>query len=173
MVLIHVLKEFLFYSLLPEVMEAMGIFPVSHISWLVFSCWVVFNSLWPRGLQHARLPCPSLSPGVCSNSCALISCCHPTSSSSVTLFSYCPQSLPASGSFPMNWFFTSSEQSIGASASASVLQMSIKWGLIFFRIDWFDLLVVQGTLKSLLQPQFKSINSLAQFLQLYMTIWKT
>ena len=82
-------------------------------------------TLQPREL-HGSLPCPSLSPGVCSNSCALIWCCHPTSSSSVALFSYCPQSLPASGSFPMNWFFTSSEQSIGASASASVIPRNIQ-----------------------------------------------
>ena len=156
MVLIHVLKEFLFFSLLPEVMEAMGIFPVSHISWLVFSCWVVFDSLWPRGLQHARLPCPSLSPGVCSNSCALISCCHPTSSSSVTLFSYCPQSLPASGSFPMNWFFTSGGQGIAASASASVLPMNIQdW----FPLGWTGWISWQS--KGLSRVFSKSINSLA------------
>ena len=153
MVLIHVLKEFLFFSLLPEVMEAMGIFPVSHISWLVFSCWVVFDSLWPRGLQHARLPCPSLSPGVCSNSCALISCCHPTSSSSVTLFSYCPQSFPASGSFPMSQLFASSGQSIGAaSASASVLPVNIQ--------GWFPC-SPRYSQESSLAPQFESISSSA------------
>ena len=63
------------------------------------------DSLWPRGLQHARLPCPSLSPGVCSNSCPLSRWCHPTIS--VGPFSSCPQSFPASGSFPMSQFFPS------------------------------------------------------------------
>ena len=62
------------------------------------------NSLQPHGLQHARLPCPSLSPGVCSNSCLLSRLCHPTISTSVVHFS-CPQSFSASGSFPMSWLF--------------------------------------------------------------------
>ena len=70
------------------------------------------NSLWPRALQHARLPCPSPSPGVCSNSCPLSQWCHPSVSSSVAPFS-CPQSFPASGSFLMSWLFTSGAQSIG------------------------------------------------------------
>ena len=73
-----------------------------------------------------------------------------TISSSVSPFSSCPQSFPASGSFPMSWFFVSSGQSIGASASASVLLMNTQ-ELISFKIDWLDLLAVQGTLKSLLQ----------------------
>ena len=81
------------------------------------------NSLWPHGLQHARLPCSSLFPEVWSNSCPLSQWCHPTISSSVTPFS-CPQSLPASVSFPMSWLFASGSQSIGASASASVLPMN-------------------------------------------------
>ena len=90
---------------------------------------------------------------------------------SATPFSSFSRFFPSSESFPVqSQLFASGGQNIRALISASVLQMSIKWGLIFFRIDWFDLLVVQGTLKSLLQPQFKSINSLAQFLQLYMTI---
>ena len=84
------------------------------------------NSLWPHGLQHARFPCPSLSPRVCSNSCPLSRWCHPTISSSVAPFSSCPQSFPASGSFPVSQFFTSSGQSIGASASAAVLPMNIQ-----------------------------------------------
>ena len=75
------------------------------------------QSLRPHGLQCARLPCPSLSPGVCSNSCPLNQWSHPTVSSSVTHFSSCPQSFPASGSFPKSWLFRSGGQSIRASAS--------------------------------------------------------
>ena len=78
-------------------------------------------SLWPHGLQQARLPCPSLSPRVCSNSCALSQWCHPTISSSVVPFS-CLQSFPASGAFPVSYLFISGGQSIGA--SASVLPMN-------------------------------------------------
>ena len=111
--------------------------------------------LAPPGLQHARLPCPSLISRVCSNSCPLSWWCHPTISSSAAPFSFYLQSLPASGSFPMSCLFTSDSRSIGASASASVFSMSLfnqPWiGLISFRIDWFDLLTVQGTLRSLLQ----------------------
>ena len=105
------------------------------------------HSLQPHGLPHARLPCPSLSPRVCSNSCALSQWCHSTISSCVIPFS-CPQSFPASKSFsnelalcfrcPKYWNFSLSPSN----------QHS---GLISFRIDWFDLLAVQGSLKSLLQ----------------------
>ena len=105
------------------------------------------SSLWLHELQHARLPCPSLFPWVCSNSCPLSLWCHPIISSSFPPFFSCPQSFPASGSFPVRQLFVSGGQSIGA--SVSVLPMNIQ--LISFRIDWFDLLVVQGTLKSLLQ----------------------
>ena len=77
-------------------------------------------------LQDSRLPCLSPSPRVCSNSCPLSQLCHPTISSSVTLFSSCHQSFTASGSFPMSQFFTSGGQSIGASASAPVLPMNIQ-----------------------------------------------
>ena len=80
----------------------------------------------PHGLQHARLPCPSLSPGVCSNWHPLSRWCHPTISSSVTPFSSCPQSFPVTESFPRSWLFRSVGQSIGASASASVLPMNIQ-----------------------------------------------
>ena len=79
-----------------------------------------------NGLQHSRLPCPSLSPRACSNSCPLSRWWYPTISSSVALFSYCPQSFPASGSYPMSWFFILGGQSIGASASTSVLLMNIQ-----------------------------------------------
>ena len=93
---------------------------------LLFSCSVVSNSLQPHGLQHARLPCPSLFPGVCSNSSLLSQWCHPTITSSVTPFSSCPQSFPASGSFSSSWLFASGGQCIGTSASASVLPKNIQ-----------------------------------------------
>ena len=83
------------------------------------------------GLQHARLPCPSPTPGACSNSCPSRRWCHPTISSFVVPFSSCLQSFPASGSFPMSQFLASGGQSIGVSASASVLPMNIQ--------DWFPL----------------------------------
>ena len=84
-----------------------------------------------HGLQHKRLPCPSLSPGVCSNSCPLNLWCHPIISLSVAHFSFCLQSFTASGSFLKNWLFTSGGQSIGAFALASVLPMNIQ--------GWFPL----------------------------------
>ena len=87
---------------------------------------VLFNSLQTHGLQHVRLPCPSLSLRVCSNSCPLSRCCHLTVLFSVTPFFSCPQSFPASRSFPMRQLFTSSGQSIGASISASVLPMNFQ-----------------------------------------------
>ena len=95
---------------------------------MLFSHSVMSNSLWPHGLQHAGLPCPSLSSGVWSSSCSLSWWCHPTISSSLRPLSSCPQSFPASGSFLMSWLFASSGQSIGASASASILPMNIQDG---------------------------------------------
>ena len=89
-----------------------------------FSCSVMSNSLRPHELQYARPPCPSPTPGVYPNSCPLSRWCHPTISSSVIPFSSCPQSLPASGSFPISQLFAWGGQSIGASASASVLPMN-------------------------------------------------
>ena len=93
---------------------------------MLFSHSFVSDSLQPHGLQHTRLPCPSLSPRSCSNSCPLSRWCHPTSSSSVVPFSSCLQFSPASGSFLVSWLFTSDGQSIGVSASASVLPMNIQ-----------------------------------------------
>ena len=123
----------------------------------LFSCSVVSNSLWPHGLQHTRLPCPSLSPAVCSDSCPLSQWCYLTISSSAAPFCFCLQSFPASGSFPISQLFTSKYWSFRFSNSPSNEYLV----LISFRMDWFDLLAVQGTLKSFLQvPQFKSINSL-------------
>ena len=92
---------------------------------VLFSCSFVSNSLQPHGLQPTRLPCPSLSPTVCSDSCPLSQWCHSTMSFSVTLFSSCPQSFPPSGSFPMGWLLTSDGQSFGTSVSASDLPMNI------------------------------------------------
>ena len=105
------------------------------------------DSLRPHSLQHARLPCPSPTPGACSNSCPLSQWCHPTISSSVIPFYFCLQSFPASGSFQMSHFFASGGQSFSFSISPS----NEYSGLISFRMDWLDILVVQRTLKSLLQ----------------------
>ena len=105
------------------------------------------NSLWSYELQHTSPPCPSPSPGVCPSSCPLNRWCHPTISSSVTLFSFCLQSFPVSESFPMSQLFTSGGQSIGVSASVSVLPLST-WG-------WFPLGLTLPALKlklTLLQP---------------------
>ena len=96
---------------------------------LLFSCSVLSNLLQPHGLQHTRLPCPSPSPGACSDSCPLSWWCHPTCSSFVVPFSSCSQSFPSSGSFPESRVFASRGQSIGA--SASVLSMNIQ--------GWFPL----------------------------------
>ena len=96
-----------------------------------FNLSVMSDSLRPHWLQHARLPCPSPTPGAYSNSSPLSWWCHPTISSPVVLFSSCPQSFPASGFFPMSQFFTLGGQSIGVSASASVLPMNTQ--------DWFPL----------------------------------
>ena len=92
---------------------------------------IVSDSLWHHGLQHARPPCPSPIPRVYSNSCPLSWWCPPTISSSVIPFFSCPQSCPASGSFPMSQLFALGDQSIGVSPSTSVLPMNIQ--------DWFPL----------------------------------
>ena len=97
---------------------------------------VVSNSLWPQGPQHARPPCPSPTSGVYSNSSSLSRWCHPTISFSVIPFSSCLQFFPASGSFPMSQLFASGGQSIGVSASASVLPMNIQ--------DWSPLVRTGG-----------------------------
>ena len=121
---------------------------------LLFSHSVMSNSLWFHGLQHARLPCPSLFPRVCSNSYPGSRWCHPTISSSVAPFS-CPQSFLASGSFPMSQLFESGGHSIGASASASVLPMNIQ--------DWF--LFGLTSLTSLLSKGLSRVFSST-------TVWK-
>ena len=115
--------------------------------------------LQPHRLQHVRLPCPSPTPRVYSNSYPLSRWCHPTIPSSVVPFSSCPQSFPASGSFPMSQFFSSSGQSIGVSASASVLPMNTQdWS----PSEWTGWISLQSKgLSRSPTPQFKSINSLA------------
>ena len=114
----------------------------------MLSCSVMSDSLWAHGLLHTRLPCPSPTPGVYSNSCPWSQWCHPTISSSVSPFS-CLQSFPESGSFLMSWVFASGKPKYW-SFNFSINPSNEYSGLISFRMDWFDL-TVQGTLESLLQ----------------------
>ena len=116
------------------------------------------DSLPPHGLQHARLSCPSPSPRVCSNSCPLSKWCHPTISSFITPFSSCPQSFPASVSFPMNWLLAPGGQTNSCSNEYS--------GLISFRIDWLDLPAVQG-----LSRVFSTIVWKNQFFSTPPSLW--
>ena len=124
---------------------------------LQFSCSVMSNSLWVHRLQHTRLPCPSLTPRVCSNSYPLSQWCHPSISSSVAPFSFCPQSFPASGSFSVSRLFTSDGQRIGVLALPSVLLMNIQ--------GWFPLgltawsCCARDSQESSPAPQFESISS--------------
>ena len=129
-----------------------------------FSRSVMSDSLRPHGLQHTRLPRPSSTSGACSNSCPSSQWCHPTISHSVVPFSFCLQSFPASGAFPMSQLFTSGGQSIGVSASASVLPMNIK--------DWFPLrLTVLISLQSKgLSKVFSSTIIFADCIQL-LCLW--
>ena len=130
------------------------------ISSVQFSCSAMSDSLRPHGMQHARLPCPLPAPRVYSNSCPLSWWCHPTISSSIISISSHLQSFPASGSFPISQFLAWGGQSIGASASASVLPMNTQ--------NWFPLGLIglislspRDSQESYPAPQFKSINSLA------------
>ena len=119
------------------------IYSMEMILTVQFSCSVVSNSLQPHGLQHARLPCPSSTPGACSNACPSRWWCHPTILSPVIPFSSCLQSFPASGSFPCEsvlcirwpkyWSF-----------SFSISPSNEYSGLISFRMDWLDLLAAKG-----------------------------
>ena len=110
-----------------------------QLVFVVIQLLSVSDSLPPNGLQHPRLPCPSLSPRVCSNTCPSSRSCYPTISSSVVAFSSCLQSFPASGAFPVNWLFTSGGQSTGASGSASVLPMNIQGWFPLERTGWISL----------------------------------
>ena len=144
---------------------------------LLFSHSIVSESLWPHGLQQSRLPCPSPSPKVCLNSFPLSQWCYLTTSSSVVPFSSYPQSFPASGVFsnelalPVRW---------PKYWSFSISLFNAYSGLISFRIDWFDLLAVQGTLKSLLQHHSLKASVIqcsaffmVQLLHPYLTTGKT
>ena len=126
---------------------------------------VVSDSLWCHRLQNTRLPSPSPSLRVCPNSCPLNWWCHPITSSSVTFFSFCLQSFPASGSFPVSWLFVSGGQSIGVSASASFFPMNIQ--------GWFPLgltglisLQSKGLSRTSAAPCFKNIDFSALALRL-------
>ena len=141
-----------------------------------FSCAVVSDSLRPHEVQHARPPYPSSTPGVHPNPHPLSQCCHPTISSSVIPFFSCLLSFPASGSSQMCQLFASGGQNIGVSASTSVLPMNTQ----DFRMDWLGLLIVQGTLKSLLQHHSskatvlrRSAFFIVQLSHPYMTTGKT
>ena len=136
------------------------------------------DSLWPHGLQHASLPCPSPIPGACSNSCPSNQWCHSTISSSVISFSSGLQSFPASGSFLMTQSFASGGQSLGLQLQHHSFQWTFRTDS--FRTDWFDLLAAQGTLKNLLQHHGSKASILqcsaffiVQFSHPYMTTGKT
>ena len=143
-----------------------------------FSCSVMSDSLRPHGLQHARPPCLSPTPGAYSNSCPSSRWWHPTISSSVIPFFSCLQFFPASGSFQMSQFFASGPKYW--SSSFNISPSNEYSGLIFFRMDWLDLLAAQGTLKSLLQHHSSKASVLwhsaffiVQPSHPYMTIGKT
>ena len=145
---------------------------------MLFSHQAMSDSLRPRGLQHARPSCPSPSPGVCASSHPPNWWCHSTILSSVTLFSVCPQSFLASESFPVSQLFASGDQSIGASASESVLPVNIQG---WFPLGLTSLIFLQSRGFSRVAPatQFKSINSsvlsflYGQTVNRYMTTAKT
>ena len=150
--------------------------PHRSLSSVQFSRSVVSDSLWPHEFQHTRPPCPSPTPRVHSNSHPLSWWCHPAISSSVVPFSSCPQSLPASESFPMSQLFAWGGQSTGVSALASFFTKNTR----DFRTDWLHLLAVQGTLKSLLlhhssKPSIllSSAFFIVQLSHPYMTTGKT
>ena len=125
-----------------------------------FSCSVVSDSLRPHELQHTRLPCPSPTPGSYTNSCLLSGWCHPTISSFVIPLFSCPQSFPASGSFPMSQLFVWGGQSIGVSASTSNLPMNTQdWSPLGWT-GWISL-QPKGLSRAYSTSHFKSINSSA------------
>ena len=119
------------------------------------------NSLWSHGLQHVRLSCPSPFPGACSNSCPLSQWCHPAISFSVACFSSCSQFFPASGSFSMRQLFHQVAQVL----EFQLQHQSFQW---IFRIDWFDLLAVQRTLKSPLLQHQRSKASILRYSAFFM-----
>ena len=126
---------------------------------MLFSRPVLSDSLQPHGLQHTRPLCLSPPPGVCPNSCPLHHWCHPAISSSDALFSFCPQSFPVSGTFPVGWLFISGDQYTGASTSASVLPMSFQG---WFPLRLTGLICCPEDSQEFSPPsQFKGISSLA------------
>ena len=135
------------YQFFHEVPQIIYFFMFSSVQ---FSHSLMSDSLRPHGLLHARPPCPLPIPRVYPNPCPLSRWCHPIISSSVIPFSSCPRSFPASGSSQISQLFTSGGQSTGVSASMNSPSSEYP-GLISFRMDWSDILSVQGTLKSLLQ----------------------
>ena len=148
-----------------------------YVNSVQFSHSIVSNSLWPHESQHTRPPCPSPTPRVYQNPCPSSRWCHPAISSSVVPSSSCPQSFPALGSFQMSqlrirwpkyWSF-----------SFNISPSNEHLGLISFRVDWLDLLAVQGTLKSLLQHHRSKASNLwraalfmVQLPHPYMTYWQ-
>ena len=138
------------YSYVGNEWELQLIYAPYLLHLLLFSHSVMSDTLWSHGLQHTRLPCHSLSPGVCSNSCLLSWWYYLTISPSASPFSFCLQFFPASVSFPMSQVFPSGGQIIGASTSASVIPINI-W--CWFPLGLTDLisLLFQGALKNLLQ----------------------
>ena len=145
-----------------EYWSSAGWFPVSlyvGFNSVQFNCSVMSDSLWPHGLQHARPPCPSPTPGAYSNSCPLRQWCHPTVSSSVIPLSSLPQPFPASGSFQMSQFFTPGGQRIGVSASASVLPVNTQDWSPSGWTGWISC-SPRDSQESSPTPQFKRINSL-------------
>ena len=129
---------------------------------LVFTHQLCLILCEPMDCSTLGPPVPHHLP-VCPNSCPLLQWCHPAISSSDAVFSFCSQSFTALVAFPMSWLFTSDDQNTGASASASVLPMSIQV-LISFKTDWFDLLAVQGTLRHLLQQHSLKASILCYYL---------
>ena len=135
------------------------------------------NSLQPHGLRHSRLPCSSPIPGAFSNSCLSSRWCHPTNLIPVVPFSFSVQSFPAKGSFPVSHFFASGPQRIEFQLQHQSPQSIFR--MISFRIDWFEILAVQGTLKSLLHYHgskasiiWCSAFFMVQLSHLYMTTGK-
>ena len=133
---------------------------VSEVIQFQFSLSVVSDSLWHPGLQHARISCPSPTPGAYSNTCPLPQWCYPTISSSAFPFFSCIQHFPASGPSPKCQFFASGGQSVGVLVSASVLPMNVQNWFSEHSEDRLDLLAVQKTLKSLLQHHGSKLSIL-------------
>ena len=144
------------------ILASFAVVLIDHKS-VQFSHSVMYDSLWPHGLQHARPPCPSPTPGAYPNSCPSSQWCHPTISSSVVPFSSRLQSFQASGSFPMSQFFTSGGQSTGISASASHLPMNIQ--------DWFPLRCPSSQSKGLSRVFSNSTVQKHQFFSTQLSLW--